>query len=267
MSSLTRFVESIVQRLKNDPAYRIASQYTDRQLATVLWHRGRQILRAIPLRLRARGVRGTVFRGRRVVVEHAYALSSGPGLILEDGAVVHALSKRGIALGRNVTIARGATLTCTGVLAELGEGITIGDYSAVGAGSVLGGQGGIRIGRDVIMGPGVRIFSENHNHADVDQPIRTQGQTRAAVTIDNNCWIGGGATILAGVTIGCGSVIAAGAVVTRDVPEYSVAGGVPARILKSRLTESERALDSAAARALESPVSWPRAEHVLRGDP
>jgi len=267
MSTLTRFVESIVRRLKNDPAYRIASQYTDRQMATVLWHRGRQIVRAIPLRLRARGVRGTVFRGRRVVVEHAYALSSGPGLILEDGVVVNALSKYGIALGRNVTIARGATLTCTGVLAELGDGITIGDYSAVGAGSFLGGQGGIRIGRDVIMGPGVRLFSENHNYAEIDQPIRAQGQTRAAVTIDNDCWIGGGVTILAGVTIGQGSVVAAGAVVTRDVPEYSLAGGVPARVLKSRLTESERALESAATQALELPVPWPRAEHALRGDP
>ena len=152
------------------------------------------------------------------------------------------------------------------MLAELGEGITIGDRSAVGAGSFLGGQGGIWIGRDVIMGPGVRIFSENHNYGDVEQPIRAQGQTRAAVAIDNDCWIGGGATILAGVTIGRGSVIAAGAVVTRDVPEYSVAGGVPARVLRSRLTEAELARDSAAARALESPLPSPRGEHALRGD-
>jgi acetyltransferase-like isoleucine patch superfamily enzyme len=267
MSSLIGFVERLVARLKNDATYRIASHYTDRQLATVLWHRGRQYLRGIPLRLRARGVRGAVFRGRRVVVEHAYAFSCRRGLILEDGVVVNALSKRGIALGRNVTVARGATLTCTGVLAELGEGITIGDYSAVGAGSFLGGQGGIRIGRDVIMGPGVRIFSENHNHADVDRPIRTQGQSRAAVTIDNDCWIGGGVTILAGVTIGCGSVIAAGAVVSRDVPEFSVAGGVPARVLKSRLTEPESALGSAAPRALEQSWPRPRGEHALRGDP
>jgi acetyltransferase-like isoleucine patch superfamily enzyme len=266
MSSLIGLVESLVARLKGDPTYRISSQYTDRQLTTVLWHRGRQYLRGIPLRLRARGVRGPVFRGRRVVVEHAYALSSGPGLILEDGVLVHALSSRGITLGRNVTIARGATLTCTGVLAEIGESISIGDRSAVGAGSFLGGQGGIRIGSDVIMGPGVRIFSENHNHGDVEKPIRSQGQTRAPVTIDDDCWIGGNVTILAGVTIGRGTVVAAGAVVTRDVPEYCIAGGVPARVLKSRLTEAERALDSAAARALESPSPWPRAEHALPGD-
>ncbi len=266
MSTLVSLVESLVARLKDNPTYRIASHYTDRQIATVLWHRARQYLRGIPLRLRARGVRGAVFRGRRAVVEHAYSLSSGPGLILDDGVMVQALSRRGIALGRNVTIARGATLTCTGVLAELGEGIVIGDRSAVGAGSFLGGQGSIRIGRDVIMGPGVRIFSENHNHADVDQPIRTQGQTRAAVTIDDDCWIGGGATILAGVTIGRGSVVAAGAVVTRSVPEYSIAAGVPARVIKSRLMEAEPALPSAAARPPESPVLWPRADRALPRD-
>jgi acetyltransferase-like isoleucine patch superfamily enzyme len=207
-------------------------------------------------------VRGAVFRGRYVVVEHAYSLTSGPGLILEDGVLIHALSRDGISLGRNVTIARGATLTCTGVLAELGVGIRIGDRCAVGAGSFLGGQGGISVGSDVIMGPAVRIFSENHNHESIDRPIREQGQTRARVTIEDDCWLGSGVTILAGVTIGRGSVIAAGAVVTRDVPSFSVAGGVPARVLRSRRPEE----DSREAQAPESPVPWHRAAHVLRGD-
>jgi acetyltransferase-like isoleucine patch superfamily enzyme len=236
VSTLQRGVERLVGRLKLDPSYRIAGSYGDRQLAVVLWHRGRQLLRGLPLRIRARGVRGIVFRGRGVVVEHAYALTAGPGLILEDGACVNALSRRGVVLGRNVTLARGATLTCTGVIAALGEGIEIGDRSAVGANAFLGGQGGIRIGDDVIMGPSVRIFSENHEYAALDRPIRAQGERRAAVTIEEDCWIGAGATILAGVTIGRGCVIAAGAVVTASVAPYSVVAGVPARVIKSRRT-------------------------------
>jgi acetyltransferase-like isoleucine patch superfamily enzyme len=266
MSVLRSLVEPLVRRVKGDPSHRIAAGLSDRQLATILWHRGRQYLRGIPLRLRARGVRGAVFRGRRAVVEHAYAFSSGPGLILEDAVLVNALSARGITLGRNVTIARGATVTCTGVIAELGEGISVGDRSAVGAGSFLGGQGGIRVGNDVIMGPGVRIFSENHNHDDPSVPIRTQGQTRAAVTIEDDCWVGAGATILAGVTIGRGSVIAAGAVVTRDVPAYSVAGGVPARVLRSRRPEEAVPADFLVSPAQEDATRWPRAAHVLRED-
>lgn len=231
---LQRAVERLVARVKGDPAYRIASTYDDRQLARVLWHRGRQLVRGAALRLRARGVRGAVFRGRWVVVEHAAQLSSGPGLILEDRATLHALSRDGIALGRNVTIARQAVLTCTGVLAELGVGIRVGDRSAIGAGSFVGGQGGVYVGDDVIMGPGVRIFSENHRHDAHDRPIRAQGEVRDAVIVERDCWIGAGATILAGVTVGTGCVVAAGAVVTRSVPPYSVVAGVPARVVRSR---------------------------------
>ena len=236
MTALRRVVEHVVGRLKREPGYRMAGDWSDAQLAIVLWHRGRQIVRGVPLRLRARGVRGTVFRGRRVVVEHARQLAAGPGLILEDGAFVGALSRHGIALGRNVTIARHATLTCTGVLASLGTGIVVGDRVAIGAGAFVGGQGGVRIGDDVIMGPGVRIFSENHAFEDVDRPIRAQGEHRAPTIIHDDCWIGAGATILAGVTVGAGCVVAAGAVLTRSVPPYSIVAGVPARVVRSRLT-------------------------------
>ncbi len=257
---LQRAVERLVARLKGDPAYRIATAYADRQLATVLWHRGRQLVRGVPLRLRARGVRGVVFRGRGVVVEHAAQLTSGPGLILEDRSCINALSRDGVSLGRNVTIGQHAVLTCTGVLAELGVGIRVGDRSAIGAGGFVGGQGGVRVGDDVIMGPGVRIFSENHRHDAFDRPIRAQGQTRDAVVVESDCWIGAGATILAGVTIGTGCVIAAGAVVTRSVPPYSVAAGVPARVVRSRRPGEARppALHGPTmARVPASPLSPP----------
>lgn len=266
MSLLAPLVRSLVAAVKGDPSYHIATELSDRQLATLLLHRGRQYLRGIPLRVRARGVRGAVFRGRHAVVEHAYAFASGTGLILDDLVLVNALSKRGISLGRNVTLARGATLVCTGVIAELGEGIVIGDRSAVGAGSFLGGQGGIRVGSDVIMGPGVRVFSENHDSDDVDRPIRVQGQTRAAVTIEDDCWIGAGAILLAGVTLGRGTVVAAGAVVTRSVPEYSIAAGVPARVLRSRRPEAAVPPELQASAIPRLVSAWTQVEHALRRD-
>ncbi|HEX3865282.1 MAG TPA: acyltransferase, partial [Gemmatimonadaceae bacterium] len=235
---LNAIIEGIIGRIKGDRGYRIAGDYTQRQLVTVLWHRGWQVIRGLPLRARP-DVRGVVLRGRRVVVEHARQLAAGPGLVLEDGAHVNALSRDGIILGRNVTIARGASLVCTGVLSRIGIGIRLGDRSAIGAGSFLGGQGGIVIGDDVIMGPGVRIFSENHRYDSLHEPIRAQGEARAAVRIEDDCWIGSGATILAGVTIGTGCVVAAGAVVTRHVPAWSVAAGVPARVVRSRRPAEE----------------------------
>ena len=249
MSRLQAIVECLVRRLKGDPSYCIAGAYTVHQLAAVLWQRGRQLLRGFALPMRARGVRQPVFRGRRVVVEHAYALTSGPGLILEDGAVIHALSRDGIRLGRNVTIGRSAVLTCTGALSNLGVGIRIGDRSAIGAGSFVGGQGGISIGDDVIIGPGLRIFSENHNYDSLDRPIRAQGETRLGVTIADDCWIGASVLILDGVSVGKGCVIAAGAVVTRNILPFTVSAGVPARPVRSRQPGKESVPPPEPARA------------------
>jgi acetyltransferase-like isoleucine patch superfamily enzyme len=234
MSALQKRVERLVAKLKGDPAYRIQSDYTDAQLVRVLWYRAGQWARGWPLRLTASAVRGAVFRGRRVVIEHAAGLTAGAGLILEDGVHINALSRDGVVLGRNVTIAKNAILTCSGVLAEMGTGISIGDRSAVGAGSFIGGQGGVSVGNDVIMGPGVRIFSENHGFESTDRPIRAQGVSRRGVTIANDCWIGASVTIVDGVAIGAGCVIAAGAVVTSDIPAGSVAAGVPARVVRAR---------------------------------
>jgi acetyltransferase-like isoleucine patch superfamily enzyme len=265
VSALQPFVERLVGTLKHDPDYRIVSGYTDRQLITILWHRGRQVLRGLSLRMRA-GVNGPVLRGRRVTIEHARQLTSGPSLVFEDGVHLNALSTDGIALGANVTIARHAVLTCTGVISELGRGICIGDRSAVGAFSFLGGQGGITIGADVIMGTGVRIFSENHRFDDLAVPIRTQGTERLPVVIENDCWIGAGVTILAGVTIGTGCVIAASAVVTKSVPPYSVVAGVPARVMSSRRPEVARAEAVGKPPELQLIPARPRADGTRRGD-
>ncbi len=265
MSALQQFVERLVGTLKNDPDYRIASGYTDRQLTTILWHRGRQVLRGLTLRLRS-GITGPVLRGRRVTIEHARQLVSGPSLILEDGVHLNALSSDGITLGTNVTIARHAVLTCTGVIAELGRGIRIGDRSAIGAYSFLGGQGGITIGTDVIMGAGVRIFSENHRFNDLEVAIRAQGTERLPVVIEDDCWIGAGATILAGVTIGTGCVIAASAVVTKDVPPYAVVAGVPARVVSSRRPEAPKAEPVGRPPGLQLIPARPRVDGMRRGD-
>jgi acetyltransferase-like isoleucine patch superfamily enzyme len=78
------------------------------------------------------------------------------------------------------------------------------------------------------------VFSENHNFSDLTINIKDQGVKRQAVNIGNNCWLGAGSTILAGVVIGNGCVIAAGSVVTKSIPENSIVAGVPAKIIKSR---------------------------------
>ncbi len=235
---LAGLIEKTVAVLKKDPAYRLKLDYTNRQLIGIIYYRGGQAVRGLVRRWQFGQVKGLLFCGHSVRVEFGFMIRAGAGLILEDDVKINALSAHGISLGNNVTIGRGAILVCTGVVANKGEGIRIGSNSAVGALSFLGGQGGICIGNNVIMGPSVRIFSENHNFEDPAVPIRKQGESRRGVVIEDDCWIGAGATILDGIIIGTGSVVAAASVVTRSVPPFSVVAGVPARVIKSRIQPS-----------------------------
>ncbi|MGE5681349.1 MAG: acyltransferase [Bacillota bacterium] len=232
-----RAVEKVISKLKKDPSYSIEINYSTRELLHIIIYRAGQILRGAVKKIKLGKTRGVVFCGGSVKIRHGYLIESRGNLILEDNVFLDALSENGIKLGSNVTIAKSSVLVCTGVIAKKGTGISIGDNSAVGAQSFLGGQGGIKIGNDVIMGPGVRIFSENHNYSDPALPIRKQGENRKGVVIEDNCWIGSGVTVLDGVRIGSGSVIAAGSVVTKDIPTDSIAAGVPAKVIKNRIIE------------------------------
>lgn len=97
-------------------------------------------------------------------------------------------------------------------------------------------RGPLEIGEDVMMGPNVIIMTSSHRHDDINTHMIFQGNTPPnMVKIEDDCWMGFNVIILPGVRIGKGSIIGAGAVVTKSVPPYSVVGGVPAKVIKSRL--------------------------------
>lgn len=115
-----------------------------------------------------------------------------------------------------------------------GRGIRIGSDTGLGNNADL--HGPLVIGSHVMISPEVMIHTRNHRISDLDTPIGEQGYTSyETVTIEDDVWVGARSIILPGVTIGRGSVIGAGAVVTKDVPPFSIAAGNPARVVGSRL--------------------------------
>jgi acetyltransferase-like isoleucine patch superfamily enzyme len=112
--------------------------------------------------------------------------------------------------------------------------VDIGERTYIGPYTCIGGPGPIRIGSNCMISSHTAIYGNNHNFRDLDRNINEQGVTCKGIVIEDDCWLGAGAKILDGVTIGRGSVIGAGAVVTRDIPPYTVAVGVPAKVISRR---------------------------------
>lgn len=127
--------------------------------------------------------------------------------------------------GKKVNIEKGADF-------GTGRGIKIGDYSGIGVNCSV--RGPLEIGKNVMMGPEVVILTSSHNFCNIDIPMSKQGSTLKPVVIGNDVWIGTRSIILPGVKIGNGVIIGAGAVVTKDIPDYAIVGGVPARVLRFR---------------------------------
>ena len=228
------FLEKIIRKIKKDPNYTWENSYSIIDLFIIANQRGIQIWRGLYNRLFFKKVSGFLFIGKNVKIQHASKIKAGRNLIIGYNTLINALSKEGIVLGDNVTIERNSTLICTGVISNIGVGIRIGSGTGINANAFLGGQGGITIGSNVIIGPGVKIFSENHVFSSLDEDIKKQGVTRIGVWIGDNCWIGTNVTILDGVTIGSGCVVAAGATVTKSVLDNAIIAGVPAKIIKYR---------------------------------
>ena len=179
---------------------------------------------------------GIVLIGKGARIIHAEHLHVGKNFIAEEYCEINCLSVHGITLGNKVTIGSHALIRPTGKYGgEIGMGLKVGDNSNIGPFAYIGCSGMITIGSNVMISPRVSIYAENHNFALTDRTMKEQGVTREAVVIEDDCWIAANSIILAGVTIGKGCIIAAGSVVTTSVPPYSIVGGVPAKVIKSRL--------------------------------
>jgi acetyltransferase-like isoleucine patch superfamily enzyme len=151
----------------------------------------------------------------------------GPGTIIEPDVLI--FHPENVALGSGVYVGHQTILK--GYFENL---LTLGDGTWIGQQCFLHGAGGLAIGQNVGLGPCVRVLTSQHTEAGRDVPVLHSPLAFAPVVIGDDSDLGAGVIVLPGVTIGRGAVIGAGAVVTRDIPDYAVALGVPARVHRFR---------------------------------
>ncbi len=152
---------------------------------------------------------------------------------LANSALIQTASD-GRSFGGRIDLADGVSISDGVIVATYGGSIEIAAHAYVGPYCVLYGHGGLTIGRNAMIGAHTVIIPANHGFERIDVPMNSQPLTRKGIAIGEDVWIGSGCKILDGVRIGNGSVIGAGSVVTKDIEPYSIAFGVPARVVGSR---------------------------------
>lgn len=126
-------------------------------------------------------------------------------------------------------------------------------------------QGAV-IGNFVMIGPNTAILTKSHLHESTDIPMVKQGETEDRIpVIEDDVWIGRNAIILPGMRIGTGSIVGAGAVVTSDVPPFSVVGGVPARVIRTRMAAQPARRENLAGGQLPAGAGATRPDRSAEG--
>jgi acetyltransferase-like isoleucine patch superfamily enzyme len=227
------FINKIIRKLGREN-YTIDPNLSKRDLIIFLNEKIFQLLRGFWIKLFVGKSKGLLFVGKHCKFRHAHKLSLGRTIIIGDQVEINSLCKEGVIIGNNVTIHKNTIIECTGVIKEMGEGLIIGNNVGIAQNCFIQVRGKVVIGSNIMFAPNVSIFSENHEFASTDKLIIEQGTTRKGVIIEDDVWLGTRSIILDGVNIGKGSIIAAGSIVNKDVPPYSIFGGVPAKIIRSR---------------------------------
>ncbi|MBB3700964.1 acyltransferase [Flammeovirga yaeyamensis] len=159
----------------------------------------------------------------------SYSFNSiGKGVTFEDiPKILYPCQK--INLGNNVYIERRCTFQ-----AVPNSYIEIGDRVSLNQGCIITALFGVKIKKNTSIGEYTSIRDNNHTFDDREKLIKDQGMNGNPIEIGENCWIGRGCIILAGVTIGDGAIIAANSVVNKNIPSNTIYGGVPAKFIKDR---------------------------------
>ncbi|WP_207532697.1 acyltransferase [Desertivirga arenae] len=164
------------------------------------------------------------YRWRGIVVEPEVKIS--PFCCLSRGFLNG--RKGHIIINRRSELSKGVVLNAYGGNIKIGRNTFLGEYT------IIYGHGKVTIGENVLIAMHTCIVSSNHTVPNRELIIRSQPDILLPVTIGDDVWIGANCSILGGINIGRGAIIGAGSVVTRDVPEFAIVVGNPAKVIKYR---------------------------------
>jgi acetyltransferase-like isoleucine patch superfamily enzyme len=210
-------IEGIPEAIRGEPPPREGGPLTflrfTRAHGMLNFKYARLVVRLARLKLRWRD---------RLVLDGLAFVGPGVKLEIDRGARLH--------LGRWSWVGHGCKI-------RVHEGeVRIGAKTVLGQECTISAFQHVAIGRECVIADRVMLIDFDHGVVEVDRPIRLQGIYKRDVNVGHNCWIGYGACILRGVTVGDNCIVGTSAVVTKDVPDNAVVGGVPARLLRMRET-------------------------------
>lgn len=174
--------------------------------------------------------RNVVF-GRNISIRHPHKIHLGRNIVINDDAVLDAKGgdEKGLFIGDGVFIGKGTILASLEGSLRIEEGANIGAYGRIAT------MGETRIGRKALISAYVYLVGADHKTDDLDIPIMDQENfTRGGIEIGDGTWIGAKVTVADGASIGANAIIGAHALVRDDVPDFGIAVGIPAKVVRSR---------------------------------
>jgi acetyltransferase-like isoleucine patch superfamily enzyme len=181
--------------------------------------------------------RGVVF-GRNMTIRHPAKIRIGDRCIIDDLVVLDAKgdNETGITIGNDCIIARNSVISCKGGVIE------IGDYTNISLNCMIVSEKSVKIGRNNLWAAYCYIIGGGkHEFNRLDIPIMQQGSTVEGIIMEDDIWLGADVKIMDGCHIGQGAIIGASSLVTKDIPNYKIAAGSPARVLRDRSLNGDAA--------------------------
>ena len=173
--------------------------------------------------------RGVVF-GQHVTLRHPHRIRIGDDVVVDDHCLLDAKGDghEGITIGSGVFIGRNTILSCKSGDIVLGDGTNIGFNCEIFSASR------VRVGKDILIAAYTYLVGGDHLYDRTDIPVLQQGRTAKGIDVGDGTWLGTHVVVTDGSTIGRDAIIGAGAVVVGEIPAFSIATGIPAKVTRNR---------------------------------